>query len=174
MEGPLPCNTFYPHSSQGTRRWLLDSLLMSQAFEENRSGHSIHLWAPGRSQIPTENYKECHSNEHPKIKFLRDKISQDNSKKPTQLGRGCTSKQTEDNSSDLWTRGDLSHPDDGNLELANAPTSLCYAIQMLLMIAPCIINCLTHFVSAQKLQHAVPVQQGYIKLQPARENITHP
>ena len=34
------------------------------------------------------------------------------------------------------------------------------------MIAPCIINCLTYFVSAQvnKLQHAVPVQQGYIKL----------
>ena len=47
---------------------------------------------------------------------------------------------------------------------------------MLLMIAPCIINCLTHFVSAQvnKLQHAVPVQQGYIKLQLTTENITHP
>ena len=43
MEGPLPCNTFYPHSSQGTRTWLLDSLLMSQAVEENRRGHSIHL-----------------------------------------------------------------------------------------------------------------------------------
>ena len=49
-------------------------------------------------------------------------------------------------------------------------------ILMLLMIALCIINCLTHFVPAQvnKLQHAVPVQQGYIKLQPAMENITHP
>ena len=49
-------------------------------------------------------------------------------------------------------------------------------ILMLLMIVPCIINCLTHFVSAQvnKLQHAVPVQQGYIKLQPTTENITHP
>ena len=47
---------------------------------------------------------------------------------------------------------------------------------MLLMIAPCIINCLTCFVSAQvnKLQHVVPVQQGYIKLQPTMENITHP
>ena len=34
-------------------------------------------------------------------------------------------------------------------------------ILMLLMIAPCIINCLTRFVSAQvnKLQYAVPVQQ---------------
>ena len=44
------------------------------------------------------------------------------------------------------------------------------------MIAPCIINCLTCFVSAQvnKLQHAVPVQQGYTKLQPTMENTTHP
>ena len=63
----------------------------------------------------------------------------------------------------------------GNLELANAPTSPCYSILMLLMIAPYIINCLTRFVSAQvkKLQHALPVQQGCIKLQPTMENITH-
>ena len=49
-------------------------------------------------------------------------------------------------------------------------------ILMLLMIAPCIINCLTHFISAQvnKLQHVVPVQQGYIKLHPTMESITHP
>ena len=47
---------------------------------------------------------------------------------------------------------------------------------MLLMVTPCIINGLTHFVSAQvnKLQHTVPVQQGYIKLQLTTENITHP
>ena len=45
---------------------------------------------------------------------------------------------------------------------------------MRLMIAPCIINCLTHFVSAQvnKLQYAVPVPQGYVKLWPTTENIT--
>ena len=45
----------------------------------------------------------------------------------------------------------------------NAPTSPCYAMLILLMTAPCIINCLTCFVSAQvnKLQHAVPVQQTY-------------
>ena len=61
----------------------------------------------------------------------------------------------------------------GNLELANASTNPCYHISMLLMIAPCVINCL---VSAQvnKLQHAVPVQKGYIKLQLTMENITHP
>ena len=42
--------------------------------------------------------------------------------------------------------------------------------------APCIINCLTRFASAQvnKLQHAVPIQQGYIKLHLTMENITHP
>ena len=37
--------------------WLLDSLLMSQAMEKDRRGHSIHLWAPGRSQIPIQKYK---------------------------------------------------------------------------------------------------------------------
>ena len=49
-------------------------------------------------------------------------------------------------------------------------------ILMLFMTAPCIINYLNHFVSNQvnKLQHAVPVQHGYIKLQPTMENITHP
>ena len=49
-------------------------------------------------------------------------------------------------------------------------------ILMLLMIVPCIINCLTHLVSSQvnKLQHAVPVQQRYIQLHPTTESITHP
>ena len=47
---------------------------------------------------------------------------------------------------------------------------------MLHMIAPCIINCLTCFLSAQvnKLQYAVPVQQRHIKLHRTMENITHP
>ena len=53
---------------------------------------------------------------------------------------------------------------------------LVITILMLLMIDPCIINCLTHFVSAQvnKLQHAMPVQKGYLKLQLTTENIIHP
>ena len=52
---------------------------------------------------------------------------------------------------------------------------LVIIILMLLIIAPFIFNCLTHFISAQvnKLQHAVPVQQGYIKVHPTMENITH-
>ena len=51
-----------------------------------------------------------------------------------------------------------------------------FTVLMLLMIAPCIVNCLTRFVSAQvnKLQHALPVQQGYIKLQLTMETIAHP
>ena len=44
------------------------------------------------------------------------------------------------------------------------------------MIVSRIINCLTCFLSAQvnKPQYAVPVQQGYIKLELTTENITHP
>ena len=101
---------------------------------------------------------KCHSNEHPQNLVSGDRISQDSSKEPTQLAMGCTPEQTGDRS-DPWTRRDLSHPGNGNLELANAPATPCYAILMLLTIVPCIINCLTCFVSAQvnKLQHAVPV-----------------
>ena len=57
----------------------------------------------------------------------------------------------------------MSHPGDVDSELANAPTSPCYAILILLMIVPYIINCLTCFVSSRvnKLQHVVPVQQRY-------------
>ena len=49
-------------------------------------------------------------------------------------------------------------------------------ILMLLMIVPCIINSIIQFVSVQvnMLQHAVTVQQGYVKLQATMENITHP
>ena len=106
---------------------------------------------------------ECHSNEHPQNLVSGDKISQDNSKEPTQLDRDCTPKQTGDRSSDPWTRRDLSHPDHVSLKLTDVSTSACYAILMMLMIIPCTLNCLTCFVSAQvnKLQHAVPVQQRH-------------
>ena len=63
-----------------------------------------------------------------------------------------------------------------DLELASIPTNPCYHHLMLLMIAPCIINCLTHFICAQvnKLQHVVSVQQGCIKPHPTMGNLTHP
>ena len=50
---------------------------------------------------------ECHSNEHPQNWVSGDKISQDSSKEPTQLGRGCIPKQTGDRSPDPSTRRDL-------------------------------------------------------------------
>ena len=43
---------------------------------------------------------ECHSNEHTQNLVSEDKISQDSSKEPTQLGGDCTPKQTGDRSSD--------------------------------------------------------------------------
>ena len=49
-------------------------------------------------------------------------------------------------------------------------------VLIILMIVPYIINHITHFVFAQvnNIQHVVPIQQGYIKLQLTLENITHP
>ena len=43
---------------------------------------------------------EGHSNKHPQNLVSGDKISQVNSKEKTQLGRGCTPKQTGDRSSE--------------------------------------------------------------------------
>ena len=61
----------------------------------------------------------------------------------------------------------LCNPIDGSPPGSPVPLSMYY---------PCIINCLTGFFSAHvnKLQHAVQVQQGFIKLPPTMENITHP
>ena len=42
---------------------------MSQAMEENRRGHSIHLWAPGRAQITGLQMSAILMNT-PQIKFL--------------------------------------------------------------------------------------------------------
>ena len=64
----------------------------------------------------------------------------------------------------------------GDSSLEKGDLELAITVLMLLMFAPCIVNCLTHFVSVQlnKLQPAVPVQQGHIKLYPTMENITYP
>ena len=164
MEGPLPCNTFYPHSSQGTRTWLLDShYSWIKPWKKTEEDTQYTCEPLGDLRYLFRITNECHSNEHPWNLISGHKISQDSSKEPTQLGRDCTPRQTGGRSSDPWKGRDLSRPGGVNLELANAPTSPCYAILMLLMMAPCIINCLTSFFSAQvnKLQHAVPVQQRY-------------
>ena len=64
----------------------------------------------------------------------------------------------------------------GNLELANAPTNPCchhidaaYDCCMYYQLSNPFYLCPDH-----KLQHAVPIQQGYIKLQLTTENIIHP
>ena len=64
----------------------------------------------------------------------------------------------------------------GNLELVNAPTYPSYHHIDAAYIVPCIIICLTCFVSAliNKLQNTVLVQQEYVKLYLTTENITHP
>ena len=162
MEGSLSCNTFYPHSSQGTQTWLLDSLLMSCGRKQKRTLNTpVSPWEI--SDTSSGLSMSAILMNTPQNLVSGDKISQDSSKEPTQLGRDCTPKQTGDRSSDPWTRRDLSHPGNVNLKLANAPTSLCYVILMMLMIIPCTVNYLTCFVSAQvnKVQHAVPVQQRY-------------
>ena len=175
MGGPYPLMLSTPTAVKvpGHDSWIHYSWVKTWKKIEEDTEHTCEPLGDLRYLFRTTN--ECHSNEHPPKLFFGDQISQDSSKEPTQLGRGCTPKQAGDISSDPWIRRDLSHPGNGNLELANFPTSPCYAILML-MIAPCTINCLTCFISAQvnKLQHAMPVQQGYRKLHPTTENITHP
>ena len=58
----------------------------------------VSPWEISRHLFRTIN--ECHSNEHPQNLVSGDRISQDSSKEPTQLARGCTPKQTGDRSSD--------------------------------------------------------------------------
>ena len=163
MEGPLPCNTFYPTAVKvpGHDSWIHYSRVKPWKKTEEDTQYTCEPLGDLRYLFRTTN--ECHFNEHTQNLVSGDKISQGNSKELTQLDRDCTPKQTGDRSSDPWTRRDLSHPGDVNLKLANAPTSPCYGILMMLMIIPCTVSCLTWFVSAQvnKLQHAVPVQQRY-------------
>ena len=173
MEGPLPCNTFYPHSSQGHDSWIHYSRVKPWKKTEENTQYTCEPLGDLRYLFRTTS--DCHSNEHPQNLVSGDKISQDNSKEPTQLDTDCTPKQTGDRSSDPWTRRDLSHPGHVNLKLTNVPTSPCYAILMMLMIIPCTVNCLTCFVSAQvnQLQHAGQFNKD-IELQLTTENITHP
>ena len=80
--------------------WNLAVVLRNQAMEENRRGHSIHLWLLGDLRYLFRTTNGCHSNEQSQNLVSGDKISQDSSKEPTQLGRDCTPKQTGDRSSD--------------------------------------------------------------------------
>ena len=118
---------------------------------------------------------ECHSNEHPQNVVSGDKISQENSKEPAQLGRDCIQKQAGNKPSDPWTRRDMSHPGNVNLELVHAPTSPYHAILMLLMIVPCIINCLTCLSLLRSISYNMQSQFNKdTKLQLTMENTTYP
>ena len=77
MEGPLPCNTFYPHSSQGTRTQQLDSGVKLWKKTEEDTQYTCEPLGDLRYLFRTTN--ECHSNEHPQNLVSVDKISQDNS-----------------------------------------------------------------------------------------------
>ena len=160
-EGPYPVILSTPTAVKvpGDNSWIHYSQVKPWKKTEEDTQYTCEPLGDLRYLFRTTN--KCHSNEHLQNLVSGDKISQDSSKEPTQLGRDCTAKQTGDRYSDPWTGRDLSHTGDGNLELANAPTSPCYAILMLLVIAPYITNCLNCFVSVQvnKLQHVVPVQQ---------------
>ena len=70
MEGPLPGNTFHPHTGQGTRTQLLDSLLMSQAMEEKRRGPSTPVSPWEISDTSSEPKMSAILMNTPKIKFL--------------------------------------------------------------------------------------------------------
>ena len=69
----------------------------------------------------------------------------------------------------------MSHPGNVNLELVHAPTSPYHAILMLLMIVPCIINCLTCLSLLRSISYNMQSQFNKdTKLQLIMENITHP
>ena len=100
MEGPLPCNTFYPHSSQVPRHdsWIHYSQVKPWKKTEEDTQYTFEPLGDLRYLFRTTN--ECHSNEHPQNLVSGDKISQDSSKEPTHLCRGYTPKWTRDRSPD--------------------------------------------------------------------------
>ena len=149
MLGPYTITLYTPTAVKvpGRDSWIHYSRVESWKKIKEDSQYTCEPLGDLRYVFRTTN--ACHCSEHTQNLVSGDNISQDSSKEPTQLGRDCTPKRTGDRSSDPWTKRDLRHPGDGNLKLANAPTSPCYTLLMLLMIVPCIINCLTCFVSAQ-------------------------
>ena len=112
MEWPLPWNTFYPLSGQDTRH---NSLIHYSGVkpQKNTEEDTQYTCEPlGDLRYLFRTIHECHSDEHPQIKFLgirllrialksHRSLIQDSSKEPTQLGMGCAPKQTGDGSPDL-------------------------------------------------------------------------
>ena len=56
MEGPYPVTLSTPTAVK-VQDMTAGFTTHESSMEENRRGHSIHLRAPGRSQIPIQDYK---------------------------------------------------------------------------------------------------------------------
>ena len=107
MGGPYPLMLSTPTAVKvpGHDSWIHYSWVKTWKKIEEDTEHTCEPLGDLRYLFRTTN--ECHSNEHPPKLFFGDQISQDSSKEPTQLGRGCTPKQAGDISSDPWIRRDL-------------------------------------------------------------------
>ena len=149
-KGPYPVILSTPTVVKvpGHDSWIHYSRVKPRKKTEEDTQYTCEPLGDFRYLLRTTN--ECHSNKQPQNLVSGDKISQDSSKEPTQLGRNNTPEQTGDRSSDLWTRRNLSHLGDVNLKLANAPTSHSMYCQL------SILSCLCYQV---RLQHAVPVEK---------------
>ena len=98
-KGPYPVIFSTPTAVKvpGRDSWIHYSQVKPWNKTEEDTRYTCELLGDLRYLFRTTN--ECHSNEHPQNLVSGDKISQDNSKEPTQLDRDCTPKQTGDISS---------------------------------------------------------------------------
>ena len=101
-------DTQYTCEPLGDLRYLFRTTNECHSNEHSPNQYTYEPLGELRHLFRTTN--DCYSNEHPQNLVSGDKISQDSSKEPIQLGRDSTPKQTGDRSSDPYTRMDLSHP----------------------------------------------------------------
>ena len=164
MEGPLPCNTFTPTAVKvpGHDSWIHYSCVKLRKKTKRTLNTPVSPW-----EI-SDTYSELQMSailmNTPKIKFLGIRLLRTALKSKHSLASVVLQNRQEI---------DLLIPEQGGtwailvMEIwcwLMPQTSPFYTILKQLMIAPRVINWLSCFVSAQvnKLQHAMPVQQGYI------------
>ena len=99
-EGPYPVILSTPTAVKvpGDNSWIHYSQVKPWKKTEEDTQYTCEPLGDLRYLFRTTN--KCHSNEHLQNLVSGDKISQDSSKEPTQLGRDCTAKQTGDRYSD--------------------------------------------------------------------------
>ena len=98
MEEPVILSTLTAVKIQGHDSWIHYSRVKPWKKTEEDTQYTCEPLGDLRYLFRTTN--ECNSNEHPQNLVSGDKISQDSSKEPTQLGSGCTPKWIEDISPD--------------------------------------------------------------------------